>query len=266
MAYHKTHEGEFAGRDGTLWRVELLENTDTAPATAGVLTFEADEPLLLEWEERGKEEVIQGCMATLRVESPGDRTYEGLYSVEACRIRMDVYRDGRLYWQGTLDTEFYEEPYERASLYPVSLKFSDFGVMDRLKYDLSGMQTVGDILTYCLGRAGLEADIDQTLISTALPGQASPLTLDALSVRSDNFYDEDGEASTLEEVIELILENTLTTREELVRRHNMHRLSGAWAGSNGRHVCNAGDWLLVWAIRDELVVFQRTGTHREIFR
>ena len=206
MAYHKTHEGEFAGRDGTLWRVELLENTDTAPATAGVLTFEADEPLLLEWEERGKEEVIQGCMATLRVESPGDRTYEGLYSVEACRIRMDVYRDGRLYWQGTLDTEFYEEPYERASLYPVSLKFSDFGVMDRLKYDLSGMQTVGDILTYCLGRAGLEADIDQTLISTALPGQASPLTLDALSVRSDNFYDEDGEASTLEEVIEGILQ------------------------------------------------------------
>lgn len=70
----------------------------------------------------------------------------------------------------------------------------------------------------------------------------------------------------LEEVIELILENTLATREELVRRHNMRRLSGAWAGSNECHVCNAGDWLLVWAIRDELVVFQRTGTHREIIR
>lgn len=70
----------------------------------------------------------------------------------------------------------------------------------------------------------------------------------------------------LEEVIELILENTLATREELVRRHNMRRLSGAWAGSNGCHVCNAGDLLLVWAVRDELAVFQRTGTHREIFR
>ena len=68
------------------------------------------------------------------------------------------------------------------------------------------------------------------------------------------------------EVVSLILENTLAAREELVRRHNMCRLSEAWFGSNGRHACNAGDWLLVWAVRDELVVFQRTGTHREIFR
>ena len=46
----------------------------------------------------------------------------------------------------------------------------------------------------------------------------------------------------------------------------MHRLAGQWAGSNECHVCNAGDWLLVWAVRDNLAVFQRTGTHREIFR
>ena len=72
--------------------------------------------------------------------------------------------------------------------------------------------------------------------------------------------------SALEEVIELVLENTLAAREELVRRHNMHRLSGTWAGSNECHVCNVGDWPLVWAVRDELAVFQRTGTHREIFR
>ena len=70
----------------------------------------------------------------------------------------------------------------------------------------------------------------------------------------------------LEHVINLILSNTLSARQELVRRHNMHRLAGQWAGSNECHVCNAGDWLLVWAVRDNLAVFQRTGTHREIFR
>ena len=74
------------------------------------------------------------------------------------------------------------------------------------------------------------------------------------------------DTAPLREVVSLILENALAAREELVRRHNMHRLSGAWAGSNECHVCNVGDWLLVWAVRDELVVFQRTGTHREIFR
>ena len=76
----------------------------------------------------------------------------------------------------------------------------------------------------------------------------------------------DIDPSPLEEVIALILENSLESRRELVRHHNMHRLAGAWAGSNECHVCNVGDWLLVWAVRGGLAVLQRTGTHREIFR
>ncbi len=74
------------------------------------------------------------------------------------------------------------------------------------------------------------------------------------------------DVTPLREVIALILENSLESRRELVRHHNMHRLAGAWAGSNECHVCNVGDWLLVWAVRDGLAILQRTGTHREIFR
>lgn len=70
----------------------------------------------------------------------------------------------------------------------------------------------------------------------------------------------------LHELFSLICENTLEARQELLRHHNMHRLSGAWAGSNECHVCNAGDWLLVWAVKDSLAIFQRTGTHEEIIR
>lgn len=66
-------------------------------------------------------------------------------------------------------------------------------------------------------------------------------------------------------VIDLIIQNDLASREELIRRHNMHRLSGKWAGSNECHVCNVGDWLLVWAVRDGVAVLQRTGSHAEIF-
>ena len=69
----------------------------------------------------------------------------------------------------------------------------------------------------------------------------------------------------LHDVIDLIAQNDLASREELVRRHNMHRLSGKWAGSNECHVCNVGDWLLVWAVRDDVAVLQRTGTHDDIF-
>ncbi len=72
--------------------------------------------------------------------------------------------------------------------------------------------------------------------------------------------------SPLEEVIALILENTIESREELIRHHKMHALSGAWDGSNECHVCNAGNWLLVWAVNGGTAYFQRTGTHDEIFR
>ena len=70
----------------------------------------------------------------------------------------------------------------------------------------------------------------------------------------------------LHAVFELIARNDLASREELQRRHNMHRLPGKWSGSCECHVCNVGDWLLVWAVRVGVAVSQRTGTHDEIFR
>ena len=70
----------------------------------------------------------------------------------------------------------------------------------------------------------------------------------------------------LAEAIDLIIENTPEALEELRRRHRMHTLSGNWRGSNECHVCNAGDWLLVWCVSGDIAVMQRTGTHDEIFR
>lgn len=62
----------------------------------------------------------------------------------------------------------------------------------------------------------------------------------------------------LKTVIRLVLEDSLASREELARRHNMHTFSG--------NICNAGDWLLVWAVGNGIAYFQRTGSHDEIFR
>lgn len=73
------------------------------------------------------------------------------------------------------------------------------------------------------------------------------------------------DTSPLAEVIRLVCENTPESRSELRRRHNMHSLRGEWAGSEECHVANAGDWLCVWMTEDGLAVFERTGTHEEIF-
>ena len=70
----------------------------------------------------------------------------------------------------------------------------------------------------------------------------------------------------LEEVISLVCANDESSLEILKRRHNMHTLKGNWLGSHECHVANAGDWLLIWRANNTLAVFQRTGTHNDLFR
>lgn len=72
--------------------------------------------------------------------------------------------------------------------------------------------------------------------------------------------------SPLGEVVDLVLENSKESMETLRRRHNMHSLKGAWSGSNECHVANAGDWLVIWKTGNGLAVFQRTGSHDDLFR
>ena len=207
MSKQLRYMGEFLSRAGVTWRVEILQEADAAYSSVGVLTFEADEALVIDWKHTDKEEVICGSEATLKIESPGDRTYEDLYTIEVGRIRMDVYRNGLLYWSGALDPEFYEEPYEAYNHYVVTLTFSDFGILDRLKYNLSDMQTLQAILLDALTRSTINyGSLDAATYCTtyfATGGKANPA---ALAVRSENFYDEDAEPSTLKEVIEGILQ------------------------------------------------------------
>lgn len=208
MSKQLRYRGEFLSRSNVIWRVDILQESPTPFATVGELTFEREEALVIDWKHTGKEEVICGSEATIRIESPGDRTYEDLYTIEVGRIRMDVYRNNTLYWSGTLDPEFYEEPYEMARYYVVSLTFSDFGILDRLKYNLSGVQTLQAILVDALSRSGIYySSIDaDTYCTTYFEDGINKANLSALSIRSDNFYDEDSEPLTLKEAVEGIMQ------------------------------------------------------------
>lgn len=220
---YKRYEGEFVSTYGTVWKAEIFQEAETAFSTVGELSFPYDEPLLIEWEKKAKEEVIQGSSATLKLISPGDRTYVDLYQVKPCAVRLDVYRAGALYWRGTLDTELYEEPYESASGYTVSLTFSDFGVLARKKLYGHEVQSLRAILERALEAAGLAGMeiydgyissrvvpaarlVPETNGPTGASSQAEAGLLDALYVSGDNFYDEDGEAITAEEVVEGVLQ------------------------------------------------------------
>lgn len=184
-----------------------MQEADSAFASVGVLDFDADEAITIDWGTTDKEDVICGSSATLNIISPGDRTYEDLYSIEVGRVRLDVYRNNALYWSGTIDPEFYEEPYESAEKYPVSLTFSDFGVLDRLKYNGTGIATIYAILTNALSRAKLNyGSLNYAAYSSSTFADNTAANINTIAVRSDNFYDEDGEASTLKEAIAGILQ------------------------------------------------------------
>lgn len=206
MAQYLRYSGKYLSRKNVVWEVGISQEADGAYPAVGVLNFPADEPLLIEWKHTDKHEVICGSTATLTVTSPGDRTYEDLYTIAPGSIRLDVLRNGLLYWSGTLDPEFYEEPYAYGKEYEVALTFSDFGILDRLKYNLSGMQTLEGILLHALQRSRINyGGLNQDYLTAFLAGNVRA-TLDKISVRSDNFYDEDGEASTLKDVVEGMLQ------------------------------------------------------------
>ena len=69
----------------------------------------------------------------------------------------------------------------------------------------------------------------------------------------------------LNEVINLVLENTSKAKSKLKQRHKMHLLNGKWDNCYECHIANFGDWLLIWISDDKQAVFLRTGTHDELF-
>lgn len=235
MAMRLRYSGSFVAVDGTVVRTEIWQDSDAPFPAVGDLDFPADEPLKIEWKRKDKEEVICGSAATLKVISPGDRTYIDLYSVRVGFIRLDVYKDDALYWRGTLDTEFYEEPYERKDGYDVTLTFCDFGVMDRLKYGLEGLVSLQGIVAHALERCGLGGlEIDKRYVSTGFPPYDTypdgPDIVEGLFVQSRNFTDEDGEVCTLEETVEGILQPLalrLVQRGERVWLYDLNGLYGA---------------------------------------
>ena len=205
MAMVLKYRGDIYSLRGNKWSVEILQESDSTLAV-GELTFAGDKPLIIEYKKKEKYEVICSSTATLTILSPGDRTFLDLYSIKAGQIRLDVYRNGLLYWSGCLDPEFYSEPYSREKNYEVSLIFSDFGILNRNNYDLNGLNSLRTIVERALECSKININsINERYISTKFEN-GDALTLAGLSVQSENFVDEDGKYSSYADVLDGILQ------------------------------------------------------------
>lgn len=196
----RIYKSQFLDLKGNTWTAEI---TLHGSYTGRVEDFAFDlDAATVEWASTELHEPIIGSAVTLNVISPGDRTFIDLYAAAPGDVTLTLYRNALPYWYGTLDPEFYEEPFDTLDNYEVSLTFSDFGALDRIPNDLARgtNTTIANLIEKALRAACIDGDVVEAhgLRST----QGVPLGLDAISVQNDNFYNEDGEPSTWYEVLE----------------------------------------------------------------
>lgn len=194
------YKGGFYSAGGTLYEVEILQE-----GYSGIISDIAfcANPLEIEWPETDKLEPVQSSRATLQLYSDSDRRFVDLYTVKSGSIRMDVYREGTLYWSGTLDPELYEEPFAYLSDYGVTLTFSDMAILERQNWDKTGFMAIREIIVESLDRTGIQYGAIEEHISTRFSEYDNTNNiLDGISVNSANFFDEDSEPLTLREALD----------------------------------------------------------------
>lgn len=65
------------------------------------------------------------------------------------------------------------------------------------------------------------------------------------------------------EKIKLIL-RSLIEEKSLDAIHRDHKLIGNWQGRRECHI--ESDWLLIYKIESDRIIFERTGTHSDLFQ
>lgn len=58
--------------------------------------------------------------------------------------------------------------------------------------------------------------------------------------------------------------NKLINQEPLESRHKDHPLVGNYAGRRECHI--EPDWLIIYLLREDEIIFERTGTHSDLFK
>ena len=61
-----------------------------------------------------------------------------------------------------------------------------------------------------------------------------------------------------------IIVRTLIEGRELDALHRDHQLVGNYAGRREFHI--EGDWLLIYKIEKDRIIFERTGSHSDLFK
>lgn len=183
-----------AGLNTRVATVEIAVEGYTGAASE--LTFPHDTPVLIEWAEWQPETPVQGSTATVKVISPGDRTFADLYTVRDGAVAVAINVEHLGTWYGTLDPEVYEEPYSTAAGYEVTLTFSDLAPLARKDYDgcnTGYYESVLDIVSAAMSRVAW----NKLTIDTSRAG----INPDNHCIAAANWIDEDNNPARWHDVV-----------------------------------------------------------------
>jgi len=202
----------------------------------------AEQPIVIEW-SGDKKNTIVGSTCTVTLISPYDGALQPLYTTDPRQFCCLISRKARgeesfsNVWFGWLDPEFYEEPFIAKKDYEVTLTFSDFGMLKRLRVtepgtDMAHQYSVMEYLTAALGiiYPGYDQSTDYSrngynFWNTFCGGTGAP----DLKINLANFTDEDGETMTWYEVLEALLKPLALRVEQRAGKfylYDLHTLAG----------------------------------------
>ena len=204
MSLQAAYTTGFRSLDGNTWQIRIdVDGHQGAPVE---ISLEGDEPCVIEWQETGKTDVVQGATCTLRVSNESDRQMLQLMSRPEAAVFVSL--NGKEYWRGQLDDAVYEEPYSYTRAYVTELTFSDFGSLNRRPFTLRGRQSVRAIIEHCLDGSGLDWLYKELLTPLTEPKTQQPITLDMLYINADRYApdpDSWSDATSRREVLEEVL-------------------------------------------------------------
>lgn len=177
---------ELKDRHNNDLRVEILGKNYEGTATD--IEYIGSNPIVIDWKGRGNDKfrpiVTSECILT--VNSSTDFEYYSLFSSDEKAHRIDVYKNGAIFWRGYVIPDVYTEPY-LAPPYLMTVSAVD-GLNTLKKYDYENpneTSTYREIITYCLDKIGHGIDfLDSAFI---LPSDITGTPLNIFSVKNKAF-------------------------------------------------------------------------------
>lgn len=193
-----------------IWRVEIAERGYSG--SSEMMTFAGNSPLQITWEKRGDDFTapVKASEASIKIMCFENFHYLSLFTSDARKFRVSIFRGGVLYWRGFITADLYSESFT-APPYEVTIKAVDgFNLLsgyifkDLMNIGTKGRKTLWELLSKCIDLLELDMTVSDWLdiFAEGMNETTSPLKQTCIDLERLYFVYEN---PTYRDVLELCL-------------------------------------------------------------